>query len=256
MKHPLPRLLLAAALAAASCGAAVHAELPDAQEAMRTADAIMYPASFSMNVTIATERRGRVESSMEMDVAHREGMGSFLELLSPPRSKGTRFLQTQGALWMYSPQSGSRATLRLSPRESFQGSVFSNNDMSDTTWANDYAAGLLGSASVDSPDFGHVETWLISGKALRRDVPYGEIRLYLRKDGLLPLRVEYYAKSGLLLKTMELSDYALSAGRLRPRRMVMTAADGTGERSTVRIRDLRERTDLPAAMFNQAWLVR
>ena len=168
-----------------------------------------------------------------------------MEMLSPARSKGTRFLQTQGALWMYSPLSGSRTTLRLSPRESFQGSVFSNNDMSDTTWSNDYAAGLLGSASVDHPDFGRVEAWVISGKALRRDVPDGEIRLYLRKDGLLPLRVEYYAKSGLLLKTMELSDYALTAGRLRPRRMVMTAADGTGERSTVLIGDLREKTDLP-----------
>ena len=73
---------------------------------------------------------------------------------------------------------------------------------------------------------------------------------------MLPLKIEYDAKSGLLLKTMELSDYATVAGRLRPRRMVMTTADGTGERSVVVITGLRERNDLPDAMFNQAWLTR
>ena len=96
-----------------------------------------------------------------------------MEMLSPTRSRGIRFLQTEGALWMYSPRSGSRLPLRLSPRESFQGSVFSNNDVGDSTWSNDYEASLAGSTTLDSPDFGKVEVWIVSGKALRRDVPYG-----------------------------------------------------------------------------------
>jgi hypothetical protein len=70
------------------------------------------------------------------------------------------------------------------------------------------------------------------------------------------LRIEYDSKSGLKLKVMEISDFAMVAGRLRPRRMVMSAADGTGERSAVAITDLRERNDLPDAMFNQAWLTK
>ena len=256
MKRTLMLLLWGAAIAACSAAATAQGAAPDPTAAMKAADSVMYPASFSMTATITTEKAGREQSSMELDIVHKDGRGSFMEIVAPARSKGTRFLQTAGALWMYSPQSGSRTTLRLSPRESFQGSVFSNNDVSDSTWANDYEASLAGSASIDSRDFGTVEVWIVSGKALRRDVPYGSIRIYLRKDGLLPLKVEYDAKSGLLLKTMELSDYAPVAGRLRPRRMVMTAADGTGERSIVEIRDLRERTDLPDAMFNQAWLLR
>lgn len=255
MKITRARWLLGA-LAAACAAAAIAQTAPDPEAALRAADAIMYPPSFSMTAAITTERSGKQVSAMLLQVIHKEGKGSVMELLSPARSKGTRFLQTEGALWMYSPNSGSRMTLRLSPRESFQGSAFSNNDMSDSTWANDYTPSLLGSAEVESSDFGTVGVWILSGKAQRRDVPYGEIRLYLRKEGLLPLKVEYFAKSGLPLKTMELAGYADVAGRLRPTRLTMTAADGTGERSSVVISELRERGDLPDAMFNQAWLLR
>lgn len=232
------------------------ADGPDPTAAMQAADAAMYPASFSLTVAISTERPGEASTTMEMQVSHKSGRGSFIEFLAPARLKGTRLLQTDGALWMYSPRAGSRTPLRLSPRESFQGSAFSNNDIGDPSWSNDYQASLAGSGVVDHPDFGQAEVWIISGKALRRDVPYGEIRVYLKKGDLLPLRIDYFAKSGLPLKVMDLSDFASTAGRLRPRRMVMTSAAGTGEKSVVLMSDLRERTDLPDAMFNQSWLTR
>ncbi len=251
-----PRVLCLMALFLILTGLGLYAEGPDPSEAMKATDATMYPPSFSMTATITTEQPGRDESTMKVEVSRKEGLGSFIEIVAPARSKGTRLLQTASALWMYSPRAGSRTPLRLSPRESFQGTAFSNNDVGDPSWANDYKATLGGSASIDSPDFGKVDVWIISGKALRHDVPYGAIRIYLKKDGMLPLKVEYDAKSGLLLKTMELSDYATVAGRLRPRRMIMTTADGTGERSVVVISDLRERNDLPDAMFNQTWLTR
>ena len=251
-----PRVLCLTAIFVVLGGLGLYAEGPDPSEAMRTTDATMYPPSFSMTATITTEQPGRDGSTMKMKVSHKAGLGSFIEIIAPARPKGTRFLQTANALWMYSPRAGSRTPLRLSPRESFQGSAFSNNDVGEPFWANDYEATFGGSTSIDSPDFGKVDVWIISGKALRHDVPYGAIHIYLKKDDMLPLKVEYDAKSGLLLKTMELSDYATVAGRLRPCRMVMTTADGTGERSVVVISDLRERNDLPDAMFNQTWLTR
>lgn len=256
MTNICTRRLGAVALAVFAVSAAAAADGPDPTAALKTADQVMYPPSFSMTASIATERPGQEPSTMVMEVRNKAGRGSFIEILAPARSKGTRFLQTSSALYMYSPKSGSRTPIRLSPRESFQGSAFSNNDVGDSSWANDYAASLAGSAAVDSADFGKVDAWIISGKALRRDVPYGEIRIYMKKDDLLPLKIEYFAKSGLPLKTMELSDFAQIAGRLRPRRLVMTAADGTGEKSAVTMSALQERNDLPDAMFNQSWLTR
>ncbi len=256
MIHCNKRAMCVTTLTVSLAWAFVYAEGPDPGAMIKTADQVMYPSNFSMNVTITTDRPGQALSSMELEVSHKADLGSFIELLAPPRSKGIRFLQTAVALYMYSPAAGSRTPLRLSPRESFQGSAFSNNDVGESTWANDYEASLGGSTSVDNPDFGKVESWIIIGKALRRDVPYGEIRLYMKKGDLLPLRIDYFAKSGLPLKTMELSGYANVAGRLRPSRMTMTTADGTGERSVVVVTNLQERNDLPDAMFNQSWLTR
>ena len=256
MKHGRRAVLCLAAVLGPVGILSLSAEGLDPAEALKAADAAMYPPSFSMTATITTDRPGRDRSTMVMEISHRDGLGSFIEITAPARSRGTRVLQTADALYLYSPRAGSRSALRLSPRESFQGTAFSNNDVGDPSWANDYEAALAGSARIGSPDFGTVDAWVISGTALRHDVPYGSIRVYLKKDDLLPLKIEYNAKSGLLLKTMELSDYAAVAGRLRPRRMVMTAADGTGERSVVVIGGLRARDDLPDAMFNQAWLTR
>jgi len=232
------------------------AEGPDPRAVIKAADEAMYPPSFSVSMAMTTEGQGRSPSVMELDVIHKDAKGTFMELLSPARSRGLRFLQAEGSLWMYSPRAGSRSPIRLSPRDSFQGSALSNNDVGDTTWANDYDSSLVGQATLDVPGLGKVEAWIVVGKALRRDVPYGEIRIYSRKEDLLPLKVEYFAKSGLALKTMLLSDFGQAAGRLRPRRMEMTMDDGTGERTVVDLRDLRAREDLPDSMFNQAWLAR
>jgi len=243
-------------LALVAAVALALAEEIDPAAALKAADAIMYPPSFSLTLSVTTEKPGRSAMSMEIEVSHKDGAGSFMEILSPARTKGTRILQTGDALWMFSPKSGSRSALRLSPRESFQGSALSNNDVGDSSWSNDYLTSLEGTEKVASADFGEVEAWKIVGKAARKDVPYGEVRIFLRKGDFLPLRVEYFAKSGLPLKTMELSGYAAAAGRLRPHRMVVSMDDGTGERSVVDIRGLRTREDLPDAMFNQSWLTR
>lgn len=246
-------LILAAPLLGAQTA---PAGAPDPEAALRAADASLYPASYTMRLGVETKRPGKEDSSLLLDVAHKEGKGTFMEILEPARSKGTRFLVAPDSLWMWSPRAGSRSPLRLSPRESFQGSAFSNGDVGESSWAEDYRAGIAGEAAVEVQGLGKVPAWIVEGKALRRDVAYGAIRLWLRKGDLLPLRVEYDAKSGLHVKTMELSDFAVVAGRLRPQSFTMIEEGPGGSRSLVRISELRERNDLPDSMFNQTWLVR
>lgn len=246
---------LVAALPAQSVASAPPGA-PDPLRVLRSADASLYPESYTMTVTIETQRPGKQATTMALAVSHKSGKGTFMEILSPARSKGTRFLVAPGTLWMFSPRAGSRSPLRLSPRESFQGSAFSNDDVGDSTWAEDYSASVTGSATIDAPGLGSVEAWIIEGKALRRDVSYGAMRLWVRKGDLLPLRVEYDAKSGLHVKTMVLSDFSDIAGRLRPSKLLMTEEGAGGARSVVIISDLRSRNDLPDTMFNQSWLVR
>ncbi|WP_394706901.1 outer membrane lipoprotein-sorting protein [Marispirochaeta sp.] len=55
---------------------------------------------------------------------------------------------------MYNPKSNSSRPLRLSPEQSFQGTVFSNNDVSDQQYTDDYKASLAGEEPLEHPDFG------------------------------------------------------------------------------------------------------
>jgi outer membrane lipoprotein-sorting protein len=249
-------LAMVSATAPAQSMAGGPAGAPDPYSALRSADSALYPESYTMTVAIDTQRPGKEGTRLTLAVSHKAGKGTFMEILSPARSKDTRFLITAADLWMFSPRAGSRSPLRLSPRESFQGSAFSNNDIGESSWAEDYSATVTGSSVIDAPGLGSVETWIVEGKALRKNVSYGAMRLWVRKADLLPLRVEYDAKSGLHVKTMVLTDFAVNEGRLRPSKVLMTEEGAGGSQSTVTISDLVSRKDLPDTMFNQSWLVR
>lgn len=72
----------------------------------------------------------------------------------------------------------------------------------------------------------------------------------------MPVRMEYFAKSGLLFKRMVMLDFDELAGRLRPTRMRMESLEQEDAYSTVLISEMEIREDLPDRMFSQAALTR
>jgi hypothetical protein len=171
-----------------------------------------------------------------------------------------RFLQKENDLWMYNPRSGSRRALRLAPRDSFQGSVFSNNDVSDPDYNDDYDARMIADEMLDHPEVGSVTCTRIEATAAHDEAPYGRIVMWLwggpDGGGVIPLRIDYYSKSGLAFKRMYLSEFGQLAGAYRPRVMRMESLEERGAVTTVRIESLEARDDLPSRLFNQAELTR
>ena len=72
----------------------------------------------------------------------------------------------------------------------------------------------------------------------------------------LPLRMDYYARSGLLFKRMTLSGIKQSAGRLRPTVITMESFELEGTVSTVLFENMSVRRDLPDSLFTEASLTR
>lgn len=227
-----------------------------ADEMLARMEEALYPDSFSMKVTLETHRPDRRDSSMTMESYHKEGVGTFIEVTAPARSRGMRFLQKEESLWMYNPRSGARRAIRLSPRESFQGSVFSNNDVGDPTYTDDYSAAYRDGETIDHPDLGSVECHVIVGEAKHEEAAYGRIVAWIRTSDLAPVRMELYAKSGLLFKKMTLSQFRRMAGRERPALMRMDSMVQENTYSTVSIEAMEARTDLEDRMFTQASLTR
>jgi hypothetical protein len=80
--------------------------------------------------------------------------------------------------------------------------------------------------------------------------------MWIRRDDLIPLRMEYYARSGLLFKRMTLSGIRELAGARRPAVMRMESLQLENAYSEVEIRELEARPNLPDRRFTQASLTR
>ncbi len=225
------------------------ADLPDGQKMLAQIDAIRFPDNFTMRVTLTTSTVGEADKVMSMDNTHKKGFGAFIEILAPARSKGTKMLTQEGTLWMFNPKSGSNKPLRLAPKDSFQGSSFSNSDVSKTSFTEDYQAVVEAEETVEHPEFGSVKAWRLRADATSNEASYGKIVMWVRQGDLLPIKFDYYAKSGLLFRQMVLSEYRTMAGRLRATKLEMVSLDKKGTKTLLRIESMTEK-NIPESLFN------
>ena len=255
---PIFTLLPAGLLLAAILMVALSPPLPaqSGEDILERAEEALYPDDFYMEVEMNTHKPNRRDSMMVFESYHRDGAGTFMQVTAPPRSRGMRFLQKEEDLWMYNPRSNSRRAIRLSPRDSFQGSAFSNNDVGDPDYSDDYDVRLAGRETLNHEELGSLETIKLELTAKRETTTYGRIVMWIRESDDIPLRMEYYAKSGLLFKRMTLSEIAELAGRQRPSFMRMESLEQDDFYSTVKINEMEVRDDLPDRYFSQANLTR
>jgi outer membrane lipoprotein-sorting protein len=153
---------------------------------------------------------------------------SFTEYLAPAREKGTKMLKLEDELWIFSP--GSDRIIKISGhmlRQSLMGSDLSYEDMMDNAeLLEDYDAGVIGSEMYDERD-----CWIVELQAKTAEVNYQTRKMWVDKGRYIPLKEELYAKSGKLLKKLELSDIKKIGNRWYPQKMVfkdmLKKGDGT-----------------------------
>lgn len=239
-----------------AAGPSVGAQTLSAEQILRKAEQSVYPDAFRMGATIETLKSGTVESRMEMSIRYKRKVGTRIELLSPPRSRGIRFLQRQESLWMFNPAAGTSMAIRLSPRASFQGTVFSNRDVGDPQYSQQYHVHLVGTEEIEQSGVGPVKAIVIEGIARNERVAYAKVKLWVRADNYMMLKAEYYAKSGLLFKTMAFTGVKELGGAMRPTVIRMRSMDQKNKESVMTIQSLTVDPSLPDAIFSLAALTR
>lgn len=248
--------LAVATVARVAAAPAGGADTPPADELLLAAENSVFPDSFIATVILTTREGDEVTSEMELDMSYRHDTGSYMEVVAPARSRGLRFLQLEETLWMYNPRAGGGRSIRLSPRASFQGSAFSNRDLSDPEFADDYDVRIDGSETIDHPDLGGVECWVLDATATDDSLAYARIRLWVTKEERFFVRSEYFAKSGLLFKSAELREIDEIAGARRPTVMEMRSRQESDLVSTMRITRMQVADDLADRVFTQRHLTR
>jgi len=124
--------------------------------------------------------------------------------LLPPSDKGRATLRTGDNMWLYIPDVG--RPVRITSLQSVTGSIFNNADILRIDYSAEY--------DVETAEE-QKDALLLSLKAKTGEVAYDKLKMWVDKQALLPVTIECYAASGLLIKTLRFKDVKDFGGGIR-----------------------------------------
>jgi outer membrane lipoprotein-sorting protein len=131
--------------------------------------------------------------------------------LDPPSEKGRASLRLGDNMWLYIPNVGK--PLRITSLQSVVGGVFNNSDILRLDYSTEYNVTSM------TTDAGQT---LLELKAKSKSVAYDRLKMWVDKKNVIPVKIEAYAASGLLIKTLHYSKITDFGGGLKRPAMLET----------------------------------
>jgi len=225
-------------------GSAAPADpLPDAGAIARRAEDVLrgQGTRIEATMTILSRKRPRSRVVTLRVFDDRRDDRALVRVLSPEEHAGTALLKLPPNLWLFSPEK--RETTRIpgpSWSEPFLESDFSRDDLvHGSSGALDYDHRLL---EVDEH----------AGEAADRRafvveysphpdarVAWGRIVAWIEVEHATPLRLDFYAADGALVRTLRLDDVREVAGRRFPHLWVMRRSGAKGRETRIQVDGIR-----------------
>ena len=126
--------------------------------------------------------------------------------LEPASDKGRATLRLGDNLWLYIPNVGK--PIRITSMQSIVGGVFNNADIMRLDYSVEYDAVKLDESG---------DTYVLDLKAKTRTVAYDNLKMWVIKKNNIVQKVECYAVSGTLIKTLDFKQVKdFGGGIVRP----------------------------------------
>jgi outer membrane lipoprotein-sorting protein len=126
--------------------------------------------------------------------------------LEPASENGRATLRLGDNMWLYIPNVGK--PIRITSMQSVIGGVFNNADIMRLDYSLEYDVNNLEEEN---------EHYLLDLKAKTGLVAYDRLKMWVLKDGLHAVKIECYAATGMLIKTITFSDVKdIGDGSVRP----------------------------------------
>ena len=242
MKKPLLPLLL--------FSVSLNAQNPSANEIIKKVDINMSADSriSTSKMVIHNTRNTRTIEAKSWSMGENK---SYTEYLSPAREQGTKMLKLDNQLWIFSPSTD--RIIQISGhmlRQSVMGSDLSYEDMmEDPHLLEHYTGEIEGEEKLDERI-----CWIITLSAITPDVAYQTQKAWIDKERFIPIKKELYAKSGVLLKKMQLSDVKQIQGRWFPYKILFKDVLKEGEGTEFLIENIDFNVKIPEYIFSKASL--
>ncbi len=217
----------------------------DGDALLAQVDRNMTPDSFEMyRKLINIEPDGtRKEFVLYTAKKGRESMAALF--LSPASDEGRTTLRVGESMWMFIPDVG--RPLRITSLTSVVGGIFNNSDIMRLEFSVEY--------NVEAVEE-QAEQYILSLKAKDLSVAYDRLKMWVDKKTVLPVTIECYAASGLLIKTLrykKIKDYG--DGIVRPSMMETDSPLWAGYKAVMLFGKIRRR-DFPDEVFTLNFMPR
>lgn len=220
----------------------------EAEGIVSLADAVRFPQeSFQTDITVTNFDDGVQGDVRRYRVLSRGNENTIVLTIAPASERGQALLMRGRDLWVFMPTVSQPVRLSLAQRLTGQ---VANGDLARANFAGDYRPSLVGRENLAG-----TQAHVLDLTAADRGVAYAKVKYWVAVDTHHPLRAEFHAVSGRLLKVCRYENYRELAGRLRPTRLVMEDALKPSEYSVLEYGAMALR-DLPERMFTREYLRR
>jgi len=202
MKHSLMNLLFSLIIILVY---AIPAFSLDGTEILKKVDANLQPESFeSYRKLINIEPSGAKREFLLYTL--KKGNDKIASLfLSPASEKGRATLRLGENMWLYIPNVGK--PVRITSLQSVVGGVFNNADIMRLDYNVEYNVEKIEDEKSE---------YVLDLKAKTATVAYDKLKMWVDKKTIVPTKVECYAATGLLIKTLYFKERKSFEGVLRP----------------------------------------
>ncbi|OGS23161.1 MAG: hypothetical protein A2252_02810 [Elusimicrobia bacterium RIFOXYA2_FULL_39_19] len=198
-----------------------------AQEITKAVDDNLTFNEGEMNMTLIDIKKGKTIKELDANIIFKKDKGTLMTFTAPAREKNKKILMMKDNMWMYVP--GISRPIRLSGKDSFMGTSFSNRDLMDFDMNNDYKSRIVKETDKE---------YVLEMLATNKNVSYSKIITAVEKERLLTIKQELYTVSGNLIKTMDFSGIKEYGGKLRPSVIVVKDVLTQGSETKVIINDM------------------
>ncbi|KGJ93897.1 outer membrane lipoprotein-sorting protein [Colwellia psychrerythraea] len=172
---------------------------------------------------------------------------SLVEFTAPARSKGRKILKQAQNMWIRFPST--RNVIRISPAQRLLGEA-SNGDVTGTNFSQDYTATYEGTELLDDQP-----VIKLNLSAKHDKTTYKQVVFFLDSKSHLPVRSDFYARSGKLAKQAYYTKFKIFDGDLKLHRMKLVNPI-IGGSYTWMMFDNYQKRDLSDAIFHKDALSR
>jgi outer membrane lipoprotein-sorting protein len=211
-------------------GVASAAHALDGTAILKKVDANLQPESFeSYRKLINIEPSGAKREFLLYTL--KKGQDKIVSLfLSPASEKGRATLRLGNNMWLYIPNVGK--PVRITSLQSVVGGVFNNADIMRLDYHVEYDVQNLLDEKTE---------YILDLKAKTAAVAYDKLKMWVDKKTVVPSKIECYAATGLLIKTLYLKERKPFENVLRPSIIETDSPLYKGYRSIIAYANVKKR---------------